>query len=492
MENRYDIIIIGAGSGGLNIASFMNRAGFKVLLIDKSDKHIGGDCLNFGCVPSKALIHAARVVHNAKEAGRFSLSTRGKTDTIDMAKVSSYVKSKVDTIRVHENADYFRSRGMEVVLGNARFASKNEVVVNDTIYKAKKIVIATGSRPRKLNIPGIDKVKYLTNETIFEVKKLPVKLVIIGGGPIGIELGQAYARLGSDVYVIDNGSIFLPKEDPNISAILLKQLLKEGLKFYFNSKPIKFSSSNELILEQKDNKDNTTNTNNTSNISEDRNNPNILKLRFDALLVSVGRELNIEEMDLDKAGIELTEDKKKIKVDNYLRTTNKKVLVCGDAAGSYQFTHAAELHAGIILHNFFSPFKKKLSYDNFSWVTYTSPEIATFGLNEAQLNEKKIKFEKLELDFTDDDRAIVDESTAGKLKLYISKSRILGGTMIAENAGELFQELVLANSSGLTIDKIFKKIYPYPTASRVNKKIIANYLKKKLNPLTKKLLHLCY
>lgn len=464
---KYDIIIIGAGSGGLNVSGFMNSAGFKTLLIDKSDRSIGGDCLNYGCVPSKALIHISRLVHNAKQAGEFGVRAEG---TIDMKKVMAYVDSKKEIIRVHENAEYFRSKGIDVALGNAEFAGQNSVSVNGKVYEGKKIVIATGSRPRELKVPGIDKVKFFTNENIFDIDFLPGNMVIIGGGPIGIELGQAFSRLGSKVQVIEQGSKFLPKESPEIADVLHKCLVKEGLEFHFNTRVKEFSSPNELVVMDK--------------------NDNESRIKFDAILISIGRSLDLEGLRVERAGIEM--ENGRLKVDNMLRTANKNVFVCGDAAGSYQFTHAAELHASITLNNFFSPFKKKLNNDYLSWVTYTSPEIATFGLNEAELKKRGINYKTVNMDLKDDDRAIVDEATEGKIILYISKNRLVGGTVVAEHAGELFQELILAMSSKLKVKSLFKKIYPYPTASRINKSAILKHFSGKLTPLAKKLLHIMY
>lgn len=467
---KYDIIIIGAGSGGLNIAMFMNKVGFKVLLIDKNANSIGGDCLNTGCVPSKALIHVSRLIHEGRLASKFGLITGGK---IDLSEIMNYVKSKQSIIRKKENAEYFRSLGITVELGTAKFDGKNRVIVNGKVYTAKRIILATGSRPRQLNIPGVEKVKIHTNETIFNIKEIPKKMVIIGGGPIGIELGQAFNRFGAQVDIVDLGEFILPKESKEITKVLYKQLVKEGVNFHFKTKPLYFPSANELIVEKKGKKG---------------------KLKFDLLLLGIGRVLNIEGLDLAKAGIEKDETGNKLKVDKYLRTTNKNVFVCGDVAGSYQFTHAAELHASIILNNFFKPrmFWKKISYDHLPWVTYTSPEIATFGLNEEQLKNRKIKYEKLELNFSDDDRAIIDENTNGKLLLFVSKGKILGGSMVGENAGELVQELILANTLKLKLRDLLKKIYPYPTAARINKKIISNYLSKKITPFTKKILKLLY
>jgi pyruvate/2-oxoglutarate dehydrogenase complex dihydrolipoamide dehydrogenase (E3) component len=456
----YDVICIGAGSGGLNIAGFMNRVGMRVLLIDKSDESIGGDCLNYGCVPSKALIHVSRLIQNGRLGKTFGVKQTGK---VDLKKVMNYVKSKQEVIREHENADYFRKIGMDVVLGEAKFVSENSVSVNGKKYSGRKIVIATGSRPRKPKIPGIEEIPYLTNETIFDLDKLPKELVVVGGGPIGIEMAQAFNRLGSKVSVIERGDKFLPKETLESAEILRRQLEKEGVAFHFNSTTKKFDSDKGLVIEQGGKE---------------------ISVGCDALLISIGRELNIEGLELEKAGIDVSNGK--IVVDDYLRTTNKNVFVCGDVAGSYQFTHVAELHAGVIIGNFFSPIKRKVSYDNLSWVTYTAPEIATFGLSEATLKKRNINYEKLELNFEEDDRAITDDTTYGKTILYIDKSeKILGGSMVAKNAGELFQELVLINSSGLRLKDIFNKVYPYPTASRVNKKIVSNHFAKKLTPRVK-------
>ena len=462
----YDIIVVGAGSGGLNVAGFMNTVGFKTLLIDKTDRNIGGDCLNFGCVPSKALIHVSRIAREAKEAEKFGLKVSGD---IDISKVTKYVYDKQEIIRLHDNADYFRKKGIEVAIGSAEFTGKNSVKVEGTVYEGKKIVIATGSRPRLLDLSGIEQVKYFTNETIFDIDFFPKRLLTIGGGPIGMELSQAFARLGSEVSVLEYSPKFLPKEASEIAEILKNRLENEGVKFYFNSRLKEFTSPNTITFTV-DEKEHTTG--------------------FDAVLVSIGRVLNIEGLQLEKAGIEVKDGK--LKVDDYLKTTNKNVFVCGDIAGSYQFTHAAELHASVLFNNFFSPLKKKLTNDYLSWVTYTSPEIATFGLNKEELKRRGVDYKKVTIDLKDDDRAIVDEATDGLVILYISKNRIIGGSMIAEHAGELSQELSLAMSSKMNVKNIFNKTYPYPTASRINKSIILKHLSGKLTPFVKKFLRFMY
>ncbi|RME30916.1 NAD(P)/FAD-dependent oxidoreductase [Candidatus Woesearchaeota archaeon] len=468
MTAPHDIIVIGAGSGGLNIAGFMNRAGFNVLLIDKNDTAIGGDCLNFGCVPSKALIHVARLARDAQAAERFGITAQGR---IDFRKVRAYITEKQNRIRQHENAAWFRAQGMDVVLGTAQFSGRQRVTVDGKEFQAKRIILATGSRPRPLTVPGIEQVRVETNETIFGLEELPRRLLVVGGGPIGIELGQAFRHLGSEVTIIVRGKKFLPKESAEIAGVLRTQLEKEGVRCLFESEVEAFTGKHQAVVVSRGSRETVT---------------------FDVVLASIGRVLNTEGLALERAGIAV-DSRGKIVVDSYLRTTNKNVFVCGDIAGAYQFTHAAELHASIIIGNFFRPrpLWKKVSYDTLSWVTFTSPEIATWGLSEEQLRKRGTPYERLVFDFDEDDRAIIDEAQ-GKLVLYIAKDRVLGGSMVGEHAGELAQELILATSAGIPLKALFEKVYPYPTASRVNKRAISLQYAKKLTPFTKRILHWLY
>ncbi len=467
----YDIIIIGAGSGGLNIAVFMTRVGLKVLLIDKTDKNIGGDCLNTGCVPSKALIHVARTIASTKESEKYNISISGE---VSLEKVMEHVHKSIETIRTHENREHFIKMGIDVVLGNASFSGTNEVSVDGVSYRGKKIVIATGSRPRELSIPGVEESHVVTNESVFELKTLPKNLVVIGTGPIGIELGQAFLMLGSSVTFVGNDKSILPREKHEYAEVLFKTLQSQGATFAFESDTLRIENGKTLIIQNKVNKEEKT-------------------IPFDTILVAIGRRLNVEGLNLEKAGIESKDGK--IVVNEYLETTNKNVLVCGDVAGGYQFTHAAEVHAKVLLNNFFNPFKKKtLTYDDFSWVTYTTPEIATFGASEDSLKKKGIVYQVLETSFSEDDRAIADMSTEGKSEIYIDTKtkHILGGTMVARNAGELVQELLLTMSARLPIDVLFNKVYPYPTATRINKKLISEYFKNKLTDFNTKILRFLY
>ncbi len=472
-EKIYDIIVIGCGSGGLSVGLFMGKAGFKVLMIEKTDQHIGGECLNDGCVPSKALIHVARIAHHAQVAGNFGVALTGK---IDIQKAIQYVYDKQNVIRVHENAAWLREQGVDVALGEAHFTGNNEIEVNGKRFRGKKIVIATGSKPVKLKVPGVEKVKYYDNENIFHINQLPETLLIVGSGPIGIEISQAMARLGSKVTVVSRGDKILEHDDETVTKILLQKLQQEGIEFYFNASIDSFTSANEAIIKLKDG--------------------STKRLQSDAVFVGIGRILDLEPLQLHNAGINVKDHK--IEVDDYLRTTNKNVYLCGDVAGSLQFSHEAEFQARILLNNFFSPLNKKLNNDHISWVTFTDPEVATFGLNEHQLKERGIRYKRLEEDFEEDDRAVIDNYQYGKLVLFISqggllhKEKILGGTMVAPNAGELIQELVLANTYSLSINDIFNKIYPYPVATRINQKAIVQYKQQSLTKGLKKLLRFAY
>lgn len=474
-NTTYDMIVIGAGSGGLSIGLSMHELGFKVLLIDKSENAIGGECLNNGCVPSKALIHASKIIHQAKESERFGLKVNGPAK---MGEVMNYVRESQEKIRQHENAEYYRKQGLAVAIGTAKFVGKNAVQVENTIYYGKKITIATGSKPRKLNIPGVEQVAYYDNENIFNLTEVPESMVFIGAGPISMELGQAFRRLGAEVTMVEMMDRILVNEEPEIAEVVYKRSLDDGIKFYFGFKAVAFSSPNTVVLENKEQEQ--------------------VTLNFKAVVVGIGRVLSTKQLDLEKAGIK-TNEKDLIKVDPYLRTTNKKVYVVGDVAQSLMFSHGAELQATMILNNFFTPFKKRLNYDHFSWVTFTEPEVATFGLNEKQLEERNINYEKLTLDFNHDDRAITSDYQSGKLLLYITKSsfgfsdsKLLGGSMVAPNAGEMFQELVLARSANLGIKSLFNKIYAYPTGSRVNKTIVLNKYAKALAPWMKNIIKLLY
>ncbi len=469
---KYDIIVIGAGSAGLNVAVFMNRIGLRVLMIEKH--LIGGDCLNFGCVPSKALISLSKEVYAAKKATKLGLKVSGQTNLKTIAKT---IDSRQEVIRVHESPEHFRKQGIDVELGSPTFVSKNSIMINGKECSAPRTVLATGSRPRVPKIPGLDKVTYFTNETIFANTKLPKRLVVLGGGPIGCELAQAYARLGSKVTIVQRAYQLVPKEEKELADELQKALEEEGIEVKLGYNPNKFEGKNKLVIYKY-------NRETKQNIGKPET------VQFDAVLVASGRKLNINGLDLEKGGIQV--ENSRLVLDKYLRTTNKRVYACGDVAGSFQFTHWAETQAAVVIKNMLSPLKKSVDNNKIAWVTFTDPELATFGKTKAELDKSGKKLDELSFNLDDVDRAICEGVKHGKLKLYVQKGKIVGGTMLGKNAGEVVGELVLAMTLGIPVKKLFDRVYPYPTMARITRKTVSSWLGKSLTPRVSGLLRGLY
>ncbi|MBO0935220.1 FAD-dependent oxidoreductase [Fibrella sp. HMF5335] len=461
MKAEYDLIVIGAGSAGLSVSIAMRRFGLSVLLIDRNDNRIGGDCLNDGCVPSKALLHISRQVHQARLATAYGLNLSGE---VDLARVMQYVRERQDVIRAHENAQYLRDVEMlDVEIGTASFVGPKTIRINGNETSAKNIVLCTGSQPQPLKASGVEQVNVLTHKTIFSLNDLPRHLLIVGAGPNGIEMAQAFRRLGSDVTVVGHENRILSKEPPSASALLQERLAGEGINFLLSAEVKSFTDAHTAHIESADGQRHT--------------------VVFDQVLATLGRTFDYDDMNLAAAGIEL-DDKGRLRLNNHLQTTNQHVFAAGDAAagapaGERYFSHAAELHASLLVANFITPvFDKSLSYDHFSWVTFTDPEVATFGLSAKELTERAVAFETIEHRFEKDDRAVVEDNQYACMWLLVEPAglnplnrKVLGGTMVAPNAGELIQELILANQQGLSISAFLGKTYPYPTASKVNKAI---------------------
>ena len=457
---KYDVIIIGAGSAGLGNSGVANALGLKTLLIEKDENNFGGDCTNFGCVPSKALIHIANQFHAAKKAEVFGLSVSGKAD---MKKVLSKIHSFQDFIKESEDAEALRSQGIEVVIGEASFDDKKTISVGSEKYTARCILLCTGSSPRWIDIDGAADINMYTNENIFfDCKVLPTNFIVIGGGPIGCELGQAFSRLGSKVTIVNHGERILANERASVSQILQDQFEKEDIQVYNNATVKNFKNGKASIV-----------------IGDKQK----LEIPCDSALLSIGRIVNTKGLSLEKAGIELT-DRGKIKVNQYLKSTNPNVYVLGDAAGEYMFSHGAEKMVRQLWRNLLIPIlKKKNTTEDLSWVTFTEPQVAHFGLTEKEMDDKKISYYRQDQSFGHDDRAIVDEYQYGQMSIWfdkkyrLGKSKILSGSMIAPAAGELMQELQLAQHAQIPIEKLNNRVYPYPVASRINQKTIGGLMK---------------
>lgn len=464
---KRDLIILGGGVGGLVTASVASQLGLKVTLIEARDR-LGGDCLHSGCVPSKALLHCARLIHQQRRAAARGLGGAAEP-TADIAAVNAYIRSVIETLQQHDDPERFRSYGCEVLFGQGRFVGPNRVEVNGEIRKGRRIVIATGSSPFVPPIEGLAEAGYLTNEAMFSLEALPGHLAILGGGPIGIEMAQAFRRLGSKVTVLMRGDTILSNDDPELAALLQASLVEEGIEFITDS---------ELLRVEKE---------------EDGGRCLTLKLpsgerrlSVDELLIATGRKANTDGLDLAAAGVEA--NRRGIVVDRHLRTSNRRIYACGDVCGPYLFTHMAEYQAGIVISNALFRFPKRVDYSLVPWVTYTDPELAAVGLSEQQAKEQGLEVEILRFPFRDVDRAVVEGATVGLTKFVVRKGKILGATILGPNAGELLHEIVLAMKSGSGIGTISAAIHAYPTLSQIHRRTVNTHYRDKLfSPLSRQL-----
>jgi pyruvate/2-oxoglutarate dehydrogenase complex dihydrolipoamide dehydrogenase (E3) component len=464
---RTDLCVIGAGSGGLAVAAGAVQMGAKVVLIEQGK--MGGDCLNYGCVPSKSLIAAGRAAHAIRTAGRFGVN--GHEPAIDFLGVHDHVKGVIAAIAPHDSQGRFEKLGVEVIRAHARFVGPQEVEADGRRIRARRIVVATGSSSAMPLIPGLAEVPYLTNETVFDLTERPEYLVVIGGGPIGCELAQAYRRLGARVTVLELFSI-LPKDDPDAVRVVRDQLRAEGIDL---REQVEVGSiardGNGIALTVKDND------------SEQR-------ITGSHVLVAAGRGANVEGLDLEAGGIEY--GAAGIKVDARLRTSNKRVYAIGDVAGGLQFTHMAAHHAGVVIKNALFRLPAKVEDRAVPWVTYTDPELAQVGLTESLAKERGIAVDALRWDFNDNDRAQTERETEGFVKALVDRrGRIHGATIVGERAGELIQPWVLAIANGIKIGALAQFIAPYPTFGEASKRAAGAYYTPKLfSARTRKLVRL--
>ena len=443
MAVKYDIVIIGGGSAGLVVASAAAQLKAKVALVER-DK-LGGDCLWFGCVPSKSLIHASRVAYQVKNAARFGIYTQ--PPEIEFAKVTSHVQQVIANIQPHDSPERFRGLGVEVIFGEGEFIDQKTFEVNGQKLTARAFVISTGSRPAIPSFEGLNSADFLTNEKVFDLKQRPNNLAIIGAGPIGCELGQAFSRLGSNVTIISSKSHILPKEGPEVALVVQKQFESEGINILKEVRAEK--------VEVVDGKKQVT-----------AGGKNII---VDEILFAGGRLPNVESLNLEVAGVEV--GKQGIIVNQKLQTTNSKIYACGDVIGGYQFTHVAGYEAVVALTNaLFFPISK-VNYRVIPWATFTDPELARVGLTEKQAKERYgDDVCVLKQPFSGVDRAQAEAATTGFGKIITKgNGEILGAHLVGISAGELIHEIVLAMSNNLPVSAL-TGIHVYPTLSEVNSK----------------------
>jgi pyruvate/2-oxoglutarate dehydrogenase complex dihydrolipoamide dehydrogenase (E3) component len=460
-----DICVIGAGSGGLSVAAAAAAFGVPVVLIEKGK--MGGDCLNYGCVPSKALLAAARHAVEPKRVTPFGLTV--SRAEVDFAKVNAHVHGVIAAIAPNDSKERFTGLGVQVIAGAARFKDAATVSVGDFEIKARRFVIATGSAPAVPPIPGLTETPYLTNETIFELKRCPEHLIVIGAGPIGLELAQAHRRLGAKVTVLEAATP-LAKDDPECAGIVLDHLTREGVVIRTGVKVTRVGHNDgkfQAFVE-------------TAQGEE--------AIEGSDLLVAAGRSANVAGLDLEKAGIKY--EPRGIVVDKGLKTTNKKAYAIGDVAGGH-FTHAANYHAGIVIRNALFRLPAKASDDMVPWVTFTDPELAHVGLTEGQARERHKQIRVLRWPYHENDRAQAERETHGHIKVVTAKNgRILGATIVGAHAGELITTWTLALSRGLNIRAMTGIVMPYPTLSEIGKRAAITYFSPSLtNPRVRRLIN---
>jgi pyruvate/2-oxoglutarate dehydrogenase complex dihydrolipoamide dehydrogenase (E3) component len=470
--SKYNLVVIGAGSGGLVSAAGAAGIGARVALIESH--LLGGDCLNVGCVPSKALLRCAKAAASVRNASEFGVNVNGDV-SVDFGYVMERLRRLRASIAPVDSAKrYTEQLGVDVFLGQAKFTGKNSIEVNGQTLTFAKAVVATGGTAAIPNIPGLKEAPYLTNATIFNLTELPARLGVIGAGPIGLELAQAFQRLGSQVTVFSRTNKILPKEDPDAVKIVEASLRRDGVTFLYNVGYQRVDSGGgrppvTMVLDIND---------------EER------RLEFDALLLATGRKPTVKGLDLEAAGVEYDE-RQGIKVNDRLQTTNSNVYAVGDVASKYQFTHMADFMARLVIRNALFFGRDSFSGLIIPWSTYTDPEVAHVGLYEKDLQERNQPYVTFSREFADVDRGIVDGETEGFVKIHVKKGsdQILGATIVGSHAGDMISEITVAMQSRMGLGKLASVIHPYPTAAEAIRQCGDAYNRQRLTPTVKSIFY---
>jgi len=467
-DGDYNLVAIGAGSAGIISALGAAGLGGKAALIER--RLLGGDCLNFGCVPSKALIRAARAARQVRVADRFGVQVDGAFG-VDFPAVMERMRRLRAEISHHDAAQRFTDMGVDVYLGEARFTGPQTLEVAGRELRFRRCVIATGARPTRPPIPGLNEVGYLTNESLFSITELPGVLAVVGGGPIGCEMAQAFCRFGATVHLVDTADRLLSRDDPAASQLIIEQFEREGIHLHFQSRVTRAERSEDnrkrLIVESAGGED---------------------SIECDEILVAVGRTPNVEGLNLEAAGVAANE--RGIDVNDRLRSTNKRVFAAGDVAGSHQFTHAADAMARMVIQNAFFFGRKKVSKMIMPHATYTDPEVAQVGLTPEQAQKKGILIDSYREELGEVDRAILDSEADGFAVVHCRKGKgeIVGATIVGSHAGDMISEITALMTAGVKLGSLAGAIHCYPTQVEVLKRIADKYNRTRLTPLVAGLL----
>jgi pyruvate/2-oxoglutarate dehydrogenase complex dihydrolipoamide dehydrogenase (E3) component len=465
--SRYNLVVLGAGTAGLVTAAGAAGLGAKVALVERH--LLGGDCLNVGCVPSKGIIRAGRAAYDVKKAAEFGVNS-GPEVSIDFGKAMERMRRIRAGISRHDSVERFsKELGVDVFLGEGRFVGRDAVEVGGKRLCFRKAAICTGARAAAPSIPGIEETGYLTNENVFWLTELPKRLIVIGGGPIGCELAQTFARLGSRVTLLHAHGHLLLREDADAAVIVQESLLRDGVNLILNAKILQAArhGTEKIVIVERDGRKE--------------------KMAADEVLIGIGRAPNVEGLALEAAGVE--HDKREgVKVNERLQTSNPNVYAAGDICFPYKFTHTADAMARIVIANALFMARQKTSRLIVPWCTYTDPEVAHVGMYEKEAQSKGIDVHTLSVPLTDVDRALLDNETEGFARVHLKKGtdKILGATIVARHAGEMISELSLAITSGLGLSAVGRTIHPYPTQAEAIKKLADAYNRTRLTPFLKK------
>ena len=463
--SRYNLVVIGAGTAGLITAAGAAGLGAKVAVIERF--LLGGDCLNVGCVPSKCLIRSSRAAEDIRTASQFGVSVADEP-RVDFSAVMERMRRLRAHISHNDSAQRFRDLGVDVFLGEGQFSGSNTIQVEGKTLNFKKAVIATGARAVHPPVEGLAEAGFLTNETVFSLTERPRRLAVVGGGPIGCELAQAFRRLGSQVTLIEMSAQFLAREDPEASRLLAETFRREGIDVRLSTRLEKVTSTDtekQLHLEREGKKE---------------------VLGVEEIFVGVGRAPNVENLNLEAAGVKY--NKRGVLVNDYLQTTNSRIYGAGDVCMKWKFTHAADAAARIVIQNALFLGRKKLSALTMPWCTYTDPELAHVGMYEREAREKGLEVDQFVRPLSEVDRGIIDGET-GFVKVLVKKGtdQILGATIVARHAGEMISEISLAIVGGIGLKTLSNVIHPYPTQTEAIRQTADAYNRTRLTPFVKKL-----
>lgn len=458
---RYNLVVVGGGTAGLVSAVGAAGLGARVALVERD--LMGGDCLNFGCVPSKGLLRAARAAHDVRSAGAFGVRIEGSVHA-DFGAAMARMRRLRAAISSNDSVPRLRDLGVDVYLGDARFCGPDALTVGDRHLRFRKAVVATGARAASIAVPGLADAGYLTNETVFSLAELPRRLVVIGAGPLGCELAQAFRRFGSEVTIVSLDPRLLPREDADAAALVTARFLAEGVHLALGARLVRVAreKGTKVVLFDRGQ-------------GEER-------AEGDDILLAVGRAPNTEGLGLKAAGVEV--DSGGVKVDDRLRTTNRRIFAAGDVCSVFKFTHAADAMARVVIQNALFWGRKKASALRIPWCTFTDPEVAHVGIHEQEATDRRREIQTYTVKLGEVDRAVLDGDTEGFARVHVAarSGRLVGATLVAGHAGDLLGEVVLAMNEGLRVDSLARAIAPYPTQGEVWKRVADAHQRTRLTP----------